>query len=245
MKVNQMITALIIAAIWMFGVSCQHSQKKGVEKEAVEEQEAMENHENGEDEDEDEVIFNFDDAQIGALPEGWTSARTGKGNLGIWKVVKDKSAPSSPNVLAQMSKENLGYHFSLAVADNTNYTDVEIELKFKAVDGQEDQGGGPVWRYQDPNNYYICRANPLESNFRVYKVVDGNRKQLKSARVDIPSGQWHSLKIENKGDHIQCWYNDKLYLDVRDDTFKDGKIGVWTKADAVTYFDDIKVETED
>jgi hypothetical protein len=160
-------------------------------------------------------------------------------------VVNDETAPSKPHALAQMSKENLGYHFSVAVIDNTNYSDVEIELKFKAVDGQEDQGGGPVWRYRDADNYYICRANPLESNFRVYKVVDGNRRQLQSADVDIPSNIWHTMEVEQAGDHIKCWLNDKLYLDVKDDTFKEGKVGLWTKADAVTYFDDLEIETED
>ncbi len=251
MKTNQFFTAVFIIATMLFCLSCQGGQKKHEENEAIEQHEEGEHNEEAEDdeddedEDENEVIFNFDDAQAGALPDGWTSAKTGKGGLGIWKVIKDESAPSQPNVLAQMSKENLGYHFSVAVADNTNYSDVEIELKFKAVDGQEDQGGGPVWRYKDANNYYICRANPLESNFRVYKVVDGDRKQLKSARVEIPSGQWHTIKIENEGNHIKCWYNGDLLLDVKDDTFKEGKVGVWTKADAVTYFDDIEVEAED
>jgi len=195
-------------------------------------------------EEEEEIVFNFDSDATGSLPAGWSNQKTGKGGLGKWMVLADTNAPSKPNVLAQTSKENFGYHFNVAVAEQTNFSDLEIELQFKAVDGQEDQGGGPVWRYQDADNYYICRANPLESNFRVYKVVDGNRKQMQSASVKIPTGVWHTLKVKNVGNKIQCWYDGKLYLEVTDDTFTSGKVGLWTKADAVTYFDDFEVEQE-
>jgi hypothetical protein len=191
-----------------------------------------------------ELIFSFDNIPAGEFPNGWSNQKTGKGGLGNWTVLADPTAPSQPNVLAQTSKENPGYHFNVAVAEETNFSDLEIDLMFKAIDGQEDQGGGPVWRYQDADNYYICRANPLESNFRVYKVVDGNRKQLQSANVEIPGNVWHKLVVKNMGNHIQCWYNGNLYLDVTDDTFTSGKVGLWTKADAVTWFDDVKVETE-
>ncbi len=204
-----------------------------------------ESDEKEETETEDEkLVFNFENNPVGVLPQGWSNQMTGKGGLGSWSVLADPTAPSKPNVLAQTSKENPGYHFNIAVAEQTNFSDLEIELMFKAIDGQEDQGGGPVWRYQDADNYYVCRANPLESNFRVYKVVDGNRKQLQSAKVDIPSGVWHSLKVKNTGNRIQCWYNGKLYLDVTDESFTSGKIGLWTKADAVTWFDDVTIETE-
>ena len=201
--------------------------------------------EESEEENEEETVFNFDSDVIGSLPAGWSNRKTGKGGLGSWSVMADPTAPSKPNVLAQTSKKNPGYHFNLAVAEETNFSDVEIELKFKAIDGQEDQGGGPVWRYQDADNYYVCRANPLESNYRLYKVVDGNRKQLQSAKVEIPANVWHSLKVKNVGNHIQCWYDGKLYLDVNDESFTSGKIGLWTKADAVTWFDDVKVEKEE
>ncbi len=247
MKTNRFVSVIVILSFVIFAVSCNGAKKANHEEE-TEEQEVSsgsgtENEE--EEEEEEETVFNFDKDAAGSLPQGWSNEKTGKGGLGKWEVLKDGTAPSQPHVLAQLSKENLGYHFNVAVADNTNYSDVEIELKFKAIDGQEDQGGGPVWRYKDADNYYICRANPLESNFRVYKVVDGNRRQLKSANLEIPSNKWHTLKIKNVGDHIQCWLNGKLLLDVKDDTFKEGKIGLWTKADAVTYFDDVEVEAEE
>jgi len=215
-------------------------EREAIESEASEETEAEER-----EEQEHEVVFTFDENPAGQLPAGWSNQKTGKGTLGKWAVLVDSTAPSKPHVLAQTSKENFGYHFNLAVVENSNYSDLEIELKFKAVDGQEDQGGGPVWRYQDANNYYICRANPLESNFRVYKVINGNRKQLQSANVEIPAHVWHSLKITNQGNHIQCWYDGKLYLDVTDNTFKSGKVGLWSKADAVTYFDNFEIEEKD
>jgi hypothetical protein len=191
-----------------------------------------------------ELIFNFDNIPVGEFPNGWSNQKTGKGGLGTWAVILDPTAPSQPNVFAQTSEEHPGYHFNVAVAEECLFSDLVIKLRFKAIDGQEDQGGGPVWRYQDADNYYICRANPLEANFRVYKVVDGNRKQLMSSNVEIRSNVWHSLEVKNIGNRIRCWFNDLLYLDVTDDTFTIGKIGLWTKADAVTWFDDVKVETE-
>ena len=129
----------------------------------------------------------------------------------------------------------------MIINENETYDDLELSVKFKGVKGKEDQGGGPVWRYQDANNYYIARANPLENNFRVYKVVDGNRLQMDSARLKVTTNEWHTIKIIARNDHIQCYYNGRPYLEVTDDAFQKGKIGLWTKADAVTYFDDLKV----
>jgi outer membrane lipoprotein-sorting protein len=199
-----------------------------------------------EDEEEEiEVVFNFDQTAVNTLPKGWKNQKTGKGGLGTWVVLADSSTSSKPNVLAQTSKKQPGYHFNLALAEKTEFANLKIKMKFKAIDGQEDQGGGPFWRYQDADNYYVCRANPLEDNFRFYKVVDGNRKQLASATVKVPSNVWHTIKVKNVGNHIQCWLDGELYLDLTDDTFKDGKVGLWTKADAVTYFDDFKIESEE
>lgn len=191
----------------------------------------------------DEIaLWNFDKETVGKLPKGFSSQVTGKGNLGRWEITEDKTAPSQPYMLVQTSKENLGYHFNLSIIEETDYADLELEIKFKALTGEEDQGGGQIWRYKDPNNYYIARANPLENNFRVYKVVDGNRKQLASKDLKITAGEWHTIKIINVDDKIQCFYDERLYLEVSDNTFRIGKIGLWTKADAVTAFDDIKVK---
>jgi hypothetical protein len=117
-------------------------------------------------------------------------------------------------------------------------------VAFKAVRGQTDQEGGIVWRYQDHDNYYIARMNPLEDNYRVYKVVAGRRMQLGTKEgLKVKTGEWHRLKIEMSGDHIECYLDDKKELDVKDDTFQEaGMMGLWSKADAQTYFDDFKVK---
>ncbi len=238
-KINQCSTIIFFIILCLFNTSCQWMNRKEEKREFGQQQKIVGGHYK-----KGKAVFNFDKSAVGILPDGWSSAKTGKGGLGKWIILKDDSAPSKPNVLAQMSKKNLGYHFSIVIIDETQFADVEIEVNFKAVDGQEDQGGGLVWRYANADNYYICRANPIENNFRVYKVVDGDRRQLQSVKLTIPSNQWHNMKIENRGNHIQCWLNDILYLNVNDDTFSKGKIGLWTKADAVTYFDDIEVKPE-
>ncbi len=187
-------------------------------------------------------IWNFDNDKSGKIADDFTSQMTGKGGLGKWEVTNDDTAPSKPNVLAQTSQEYFGYHFNMAISEKETYDDLELFVKFNGVKGREDQGGGPVWRYQDANNYYIARANPLENNFRVYKVVKGNRIQMDSARLKVSSNEWHTIKIIARKDQIQCFYDGQPCLEVTDDTFHKGKIGLWTKADAVTYFDDLKVK---
>jgi len=177
---------------------------------------------------------------VGQLPPGFAIQKTGEGTLPKWEVLADPTAPSPPHVLAQRSKENSGEHFNLAVVEESDYQDLEIEVTFKAVEGEEDQGGGLIWRYQDPDNYYVARANPLEDNFRIYRVVRGWRKQLQSARLKVTRGTWHTLRIVAKGDRMEGFYDGKKYLAIRDKTFPRGKIGLWTKADAVTYFDDLR-----
>ena len=161
-------------------------------------------------------------------------------------MVEDASAPDGSKVLAQTSSQGPKKMFNLCVANYTHYQDVEINVWFKAVEGRIDQGGGPVWRYSDSNNYYVARMNPLEDNVRVYRVVEGKRKMLKSADVTAAAGTWHSLRVVHRGDHIQCFLNGSLTLEVTDDTFKGpGKTGLWTKADAVTSFDDFWVSKPD
>lgn len=185
--------------------------------------------------------WTFDQVPAGQLPSGFSVQKTGRGAMPTWEVLADPTAPSPPNVVAQRSKENSGEHFNLAVVEDSDYQDLELEVRFKAVEGTEDQGGGLIWRYQDPDNYYIARANPLEDNFRMYRVVQGSRRQLKGAYIKVASGIWHTMRIVAKGDQMECFYDGKKYLEVRDTTFSRGKIGLWTKADAVSHFDDLRV----
>ncbi|MEN6451519.1 MAG: family 16 glycoside hydrolase [Thermoguttaceae bacterium] len=182
------------------------------------------------------------DAKIGVLPEGWTAAKTGEGPGSVWKVQADASVPGG-KVLAQTSADGPKRLFNLCVADKPKFRDVDISVAFKANAGKIDQGGGVVWRYKDAKNYYVARINPLEPNYRLYKVVDGKRTKVATAELKVPAGRWHVLHVVQQGNHIQCFFGNKKYLDVKDDTFPDaGKIGVWTKADAQTSFTALKAE---
>jgi hypothetical protein len=187
------------------------------------------------------ATWDFEDGAVGKLPPGWTAAKTGKGEGSVWKIAEDKSAPKGPKVLAQTAAGPATL-FNLCVADIAKFTDLDVKVSFKAVKGEEDQGGGLVWRDKDADNYYVCRMNPLEDNFRVYKVVAGKRMQLGTASVKGAANQWHTIRVVHVGEHIKCSFNGKELLDVKDDTFKEaGKIGLWTKADAQTYFDNLIV----
>ncbi|NOX66307.1 MAG: DUF1080 domain-containing protein [Chlorobi bacterium] len=186
-----------------------------------------------------DTVINFENYIINETPAGWTNYLTGKGEMCKWEIRND----NGNNVLAQISNETPEYRFNIIANDGLKYKDLEISVKFKGVEGRIDQGGGLVWRFRDANNYYVARANPLENNFRVYKVVNGNRKQLKSASMTINTGQWYIIKITMKGNNIQCYFDDKLKLETTDNTFREeGKTGLWTKSDAITYFDDFRVK---
>jgi Domain of Unknown Function (DUF1080) len=176
--------------------------------------------------------WNFDSDPAGAIAKGFTN------EFGTWQVTADPNASSKPNALAQTAK-SANPDFNVTLASGTNYKDVDLTVRMRAVAGRNDQGGGLVWRAKDGKNYYIARYNPLEDNFRVYKVVDGKRSEFQSASIKHTDG-WHTLRITMTGDHMECYYDGKKYLDVKDSTFTDaGRIGLWTKSDAQTHFDDL------
>ncbi|MCH8241688.1 MAG: DUF1080 domain-containing protein [Planctomycetes bacterium] len=176
-----------------------------------------------------EIRWSFEDAGVGKVPQGWSSGKTGEGSGSVWKVLEDTTAPSGTHVLAQTSSKGPNRMFNLCVCNEATFTDVDIRVSFKAVAGEIDQGGGPLWRYRDENNYYIARMNPLEDNFRVYKVVEGKRTQLGSSDVKAPAGKWHTIRVVQRGNLIQCYLNGKLHPDLKDETFQGpGKIGLGT-----------------
>ena len=145
-------------------------------------------------------------------------------------------------MFALTKTENHNGTFNLAIADNRRFKDIDLTVKVKAVTGEEDQGGGPMWRCKDEDNYYVCRFNPLEGNFRVYYVKNGRRKQLDSASVRTDPGEWYTVGVRMERNRIACYLDGRKYLEVQDDTFtSDGMIGLWTKADAVTYFDNLQL----
>ena len=186
--------------------------------------------------------WDFEDAEVGELPTGWSTAKTGEGEGSEWSVIEDNSAPAGARVLAQTSSAAPRPLFNLCVLEDVEFADVDLSVAFKAVSGDIDQGGGPVWRYSNANNYYIARFNPLENNFRVYKVVDGKRTQLGTADAEAAAGEWHTIRIVHRANRIRCSLNGTEYLDVGDDTFGNpGHVGLWTKADAVTSFDALTV----
>jgi DNA/RNA endonuclease YhcR with UshA esterase domain len=190
-----------------------------------------------------QMNLQFDKNDVGKLPKGWTADKTGKGEGSVWKVVADDTAPSKKGYVLAQTAESPGALFNICVVDDTIYTDVEVSVAFKAVKGDRDQGGGIVWRYQDADNYYIARMNPLEDNYRLYKVVAGKRIQLTTKEdLKVPIGTWHTLRIKMTGDQIECHLDGKKYLEGKDGAFtKAGKVGLWTKADAQTYFDDLRI----
>jgi len=184
---------------------------------------------------------NFDDMATGAAPTGWTATQTGKGS-GKWSVEKDESAPSKPNVLKQSGQAT----FPVCFNNDTNIKEGFVEVKFKPVSGKEDQAGGVIWRVQDANNFYIFRANANENNVVLYKTVNAKRTPLDivgrkggyGVKETVASGQWHTLRVEFAGNLFKAYYDGKHLFDVQDNTFTEaGKVGVWTKADSVTEFD--------
>jgi len=183
----------------------------------------------------------FDDMKAG-VPPGWTATQTGSGSA-KWSVEKDDSAPSKPNVLKQSGQAT----FPVCFKNDTNLKDGFVEAKFKPVAGKGDQAGGVIWRVRDSNDYYIARANALEGNVVVYKTANGKRSSLDIAgrkggygvKETVASGQWHTLRVEFAGNHFKLIFDGKHLFDVEDTTFTEaGKVGVWTKADSVTLFDD-------
>src|SRR2546426_4645 len=186
-------------------------------------------------------VYTFDSDTPGQLPAKFHSAKTGGGTQEKWTVTVDPTAPSKPNVVAQTSTDQTDYRFPLLISDEGSFQDLDLSVRFKAVSGNIDRAAGLVFRLKDPNNYYIVRANALENNYRLYHVVNGRRSQFAGANLKVTSGEWHELRVEAAGNKITCYYDGNKKIEATDDTFKDaGKVGLWTKADSVTYFDDLK-----
>lgn len=177
-----------------------------------------------------EHTWDFESDEPGKIARGFTA------EVGTWEVVRD----GDNRALAQKAG-NPDETFNVALVDGTYFKDVDISVRLRAVAGELDRGGGVVWRARDRDNYYIARFNPLEDNFRVYKVEKGVRTQF--ATADVPGdSRWHTLRVTMAGRHITCYLDGKKYLEADDATFPDaGRVGLWSKADARSYFDDLTV----
>jgi hypothetical protein len=189
-------------------------------------------------------IINFDTATIGKMPQGWTAAMTNGGAPPKWEVLKDHTAPTQPYVLAQVSNQSADSHRTpLAILDTLSVKDGDISVRLKPVSGRENPGGGVVWRYQNPNNYYMARANAANDTIDVYKVENGRRVPLVAAvKHPVPINGWCILKVSAHGDRFQVYVDHRRVVQGQDKTFPGpGKVGLSTTADSVTYFDDFRV----
>lgn len=197
--------------------------------------------------------FGFDDQKPGEAPKGFTCALTGRGTPGVWTLTRDERAPGAPLVLEQTDADATSYRFPHCVVDSVSAKDVELSVRFKPVSGTVDQAAGLVWRYRDADNYYIVRANAREGNVVLYKVEQGKRSDLPlkgegrtyGKKAEVPQGAWSELKIVAAGNLFEVHLNGQKLYEVEDTTFPGaGKVGVWTKADSVTQFDDLTITTK-
>ncbi|MET0722914.1 MAG: family 16 glycoside hydrolase [Tardiphaga sp.] len=185
---------------------------------------------------------------VGATPKGWTATMTGPGQS-KWTVEEDSTAPSKSKVVKQSGRAA----YPLLLKNGTSVTDGFVEVQFKAVSGTEDRAAGVVWRAKDANNYYVVRANALEDNVVLYKTVDGRRSSLDivgrsggyGAKVPVPADRWHTLRVEFAGSRFKVIFNAQAVFEVEDRTFSEaGQVGLWTKADSVTVFDNVSYGAE-
>ena len=177
---------------------------------------------------------NFDELKTGVPPPGWTATKTGSGDA-RWTIEADATAPSKPNVLKQSGTAT----YPICVKDEPSLKDGFVEVKFKPVSGREDQAGGVIWRARDAKNYYVARANALEDNVTIYHTINGRRTEKKRTSMKVAANVWHTLRVDFAGSHFTVTYDGRKAIEWDDETFKDaGKVGVWTKADSVTLFDD-------
>ena len=176
----------------------------------------------------------FDQDPVGSPPAGWVCGVTGRGSP-KWAVEADSTAPSKPNVLKQSGQGT----FPWCARKDVSVADGFVEVKFKPMEGKEDRAGGVMWRFKDGDNYYIARANALENNVSLYHTTRGSRHTIKYVDAPVAANQWHTLRIEFAGKHMKVSLDDKQYIDLEDDHISGaGAVGVWTKADSMTAFDD-------
>jgi hypothetical protein len=186
--------------------------------------------------------ISFDADKLDGPPAGFSFGRTGKGREGKWIVKAEKDAPSGGNVLAQVDGDDTDYRFPVALANEPSVADVRLSVRCKQIAGKVDQGCGLVFRAADADNYYLTRANALEDNVRLYHVVKGRREQFAGWDGKVKGGVWHDLRVDAKGDHFEVYFDGQKVIDANDKTFAGaGKVGVWTKADSIIYFDDLVV----
>lgn len=188
--------------------------------------------------------WDFDHEQPGVLPSQFSiGTRFDRRPAGDWQVLATDRAKSPPHVLAQTMAKGAEHAYKVVLVENVIASDLNLQVSFLPIQGNGDMGGGLIWRASDDRNYYLTRANPLEQNIRVYRVVKGVRHLLQNFDQIIDVKQWHTLRVIHQGCHLQVFYDDKQVFDLCEETFHSGQIGLWTKSDAVTYFDDLRLHS--
>jgi len=197
-----------------------------------------------------QVRYQPDDrTAVASQTEEWTFDKDAAGKSptgsevfgGAWEVRPEADAPSKPNALCQTAT---GEDFPAILLGNTVYTDLTATVRFKPVSGKDDQAAGIIFRVQDKDNYYILRANALEDNLILFRYGSGRRTTLKEGSAKVPSGEWQELKLEVEGNRFRGFLNDHLVVEATDDAYSAGRIGLWTKADSITLFDDLRVSAK-
>jgi len=199
--------------------------------------------------------IDFEEMDVGLHPTGFSTALTGKGSPANWVIEAHDAATGVSKVLTQRSNEEINYRFPVCIYEGFVGKNVALTVRFKPISGQIDQAAGLVWRYQDANNYYVVRANALEDNVVLYKLEDGRRSDLKPTgswpfaygkSAPVPRDQWSMLRVVVIGAKFAVYLNEQHLLDVEDETFPDGgRVGLWTKADSITSFDDFTITALD
>jgi hypothetical protein len=175
----------------------------------------------------------FDAGPVGGLPPGASVFS------GTWAIRPEEGAPSPPNALCQTGTAE---YPALSLGEPV-YTDVVLAVRFKPISGHTDQAAGLIFRVQDQDNYSILRANALEGNVNFYKYAGGQRSSIKEGAGQVESGRWQNLRAEAAGNRLRGFLNDQLVVEATDETYTAGQVGLWTKADSVTCFDDLVATT--
>lgn len=186
-------------------------------------------------------VINFDGCTIGQAPPGWTVA--GSGKQPVWEVLKDRTAPTQPYVLAEVSADPAESRNPLAILNDVSTRDADVSVRIKPVSGVGGGAGGVVWRFRDENNYYFARANAVENTVSVFKVQNGRKIAiLEGVKHPIPANTWSILKVSVRGSRFQVFVDHRRVLEGQDRTFSaPGRVGLWTIGDSVVYFDDFRV----
>ena len=187
-------------------------------------------------------FWTFDGDRPNSLPDQFAVGTMFDGRpAGEWKVLQTGKAQSPPQVLGQVMGKGAEHAYKMVLFTELQPSDLDLRVALLPIDGKADMGGGLIWRATDDRNYYLTRANPLEQNIRIYRVVKGIRHLLQNFDTTIDVRKWHTLRVITRGCHIQVLFDDQQAFEMCDETFKAGHIGLWTKSDAVTYFDDLKL----